>query len=444
VLFRSGTDRVVAVTSDSHVGPLLREQLRDYCPRQYLEQFDEFCAFADTLPKRMAGPDPDEDARTSHLRNALTTGGWDPHQRIRDMDRDGVAGEVIFHGLNTGRQDFMPFNGPFGAFGLPGFDNELVGFGRHIFNQWLADFVSVEPERHAGLAHLPMWDPDAAVAELEWAASAGLKGVNFPRPQTSIPPYNDPVWDRFWSACEDLDMPLTTHAQSGPPTGARPSLGDFECHLFEIMGDTGRQALPRLIFGGVFERHPKLKLIYTEVVDAWWMETLAQLDGLAAFVAKQETLRTTQRVNSDLFAFAKLSMLPSEYCMQNLFIGWSCMAPFEADDAVRNGYASNVLWGSDYPHPEGSWQYPRTDDEVPMTHLHLRDTFAAVAPEHVAAMIGGNAMRVYGFDADKLCAVANRINALTYDELATPLDREPEAFATRAAAFCFRRSGPFT
>jgi predicted TIM-barrel fold metal-dependent hydrolase len=436
-------DRVVAVTSDSHVGPLLREQLRDYCPKKYLEAFDEFVAFAESLPLRTMGPDPTEDPRRSHLRNALTTGGWDVHQRIRDMNRDGIAGEVVFHGLNTGRQDFMPFNGPFGAFGLPGYDPELVGAGRRMFNRWLADFVSVEPERHAGLAHVPIWDPAASVEELEWAAEAGLRGVNFPRPQANVPPYNDPVWDPFWSACEALDMPLTTHAQSGPPATTQPAPGDFEVNLFEIMGDIGRQALPRLIFGGVFERHPKLKLVYTEVIDRWWSSTLARMDSAAEFFARQRTLLPSQQVNTGPHGWAQLSKLPSEYCMENVFIGWTCLAPFEARDAVDGGYETQVLWGSDYPHPEGSWQYPRTDDEVPMTHLHLRDTFAAIPSESAAAMIGANAIRVYGFDEQKLHAVANRINSVTFGELSTPLTDEPESFATRSAAFCFRRNGSF-
>ena len=435
------SDRVIAVTADSHVGPLLAEQLRDYCPKQYLRQFDEFVTFMAGLPPRMAGPDPDEDPRRSHLRNALTTGGWDVHQRLRDMDRDGVAAEVVFHGLNTGRQDLMPFNGPFGAYAMGG-DNELAGVGRRIYNRWLADFVSVEPERHAGLAHLPMWDPEAAVAELEWAAGAGLRGVNFPRPQPVIPTYNDPVWERFWSACEAFDMPLTSHAQGGaPPTLAQP--GDFEVYTLEIMGDAGRRALHQLVFGGVFERHPRLKLVYTEVLDRWWVDTMAQMDDMARWTTGIQRLRPTQQVTAGPHGLAKLPRLPSEYCHDNVFIGWTCLAPFEAEDAVRNGYDSNVLWGSDYPHPEGSWQYPRTDDEVPITHLHLRDTFAGIPADRAAAMIGGNAIRVYGLDTEKLRGVAERINSLTFTELATPLEGEPEDVLTRSAHFCFRRSGAF-
>ena len=54
-------------------------------------------------------------------------------------------------------------------------DFELAGVGRHIYNEWLADFCSVQPERHVGLAHLPMWDIDAAVKEATWAREHGLR-----------------------------------------------------------------------------------------------------------------------------------------------------------------------------------------------------------------------------------------------------------------------------
>src|SRR5271155_1375847 len=116
----AATDRVVAVTCDSHVGPQLREQLRDYCPKKYITEFDDFVKWADAQPALMPAPAPDEDPRLSVHRNVLTTGGWDPHQRIRDMNRDGVAGEIVFHGLNAGRADLMPFNTFLGAFGASG------------------------------------------------------------------------------------------------------------------------------------------------------------------------------------------------------------------------------------------------------------------------------------------------------------------------------------
>ena len=73
-----------------------------------------------------------------------------------------------------------------------------------IYNRWLADFVSQAPHRHIGLAQLPMWDLEAAVAEVEWAHEAGLRGVNFPAMREGeLPEYNKRVWEPLWSVCEE-------------------------------------------------------------------------------------------------------------------------------------------------------------------------------------------------------------------------------------------------
>jgi predicted TIM-barrel fold metal-dependent hydrolase len=422
----------------------LEEQLRDYCPQKYLSDFDDFVAgVRRTMPKEPELPDLETQP---HLRNVLSTGGWDMQQRLRELDRDGIAGEVIFHGLTSiGRFDPMPFNDFMAAYGAAGYSNELVGVGRHMYNQWLAETLSVEPERHAGMAYLPMWDPEACVAEVEWAASVGLKGVFFPRPQAAILPYNDAAWDRFWSACEHHQMPLTTHSQhEAPGTGpARP--GDHMIGLLDILGPTARRSLHYLIFGGVFDRHPGLKLVFTEQNDNWWMNTLNLMDSVARYSARELTLPPSLQIyEGPPYGMVKLGRLPSEYCLENVFIGWTCLAPFEAVDAVKNGYASQVMWGSDYPHPEGSWQMPRHPDEVPLTHLHLRDTFSSVSADDAARMVGGNAIQLYGFDAERLQAVANRINSLTFEELTTPLPDGPEDFLSRGgvAKICFRRNGP--
>jgi hypothetical protein len=170
---------------------------------------------------------------------------------------------------------------------------------------------------------------------------------------------------------------------------------------------------------------------------------MQQMDSLARYGERELDLPPeAQMYEGPPYGFVRLSRLPSEYCMDNVFIGWTCLAPFEAEDAVAEGYASQVMWGSDYPHPEGSWQLLRHPDEVPITHLHLRDTFAGIGRRDASAMLGGNAIRVYGFDPDRLQAIANGINSLTFDELAHPLPDEPEDFVTRGAKICFRRRGP--
>ena len=91
-------------------------------------------------------------------------------------------------------------------------DRDLAGVGMKIYNRWLADFVSQAPHRHIGLAYLPMWDVEAAVAEVESGPRRGLRGVNFPAMRDGeLPEYNRSLWEPLWSVCEELRMPLVTH-----------------------------------------------------------------------------------------------------------------------------------------------------------------------------------------------------------------------------------------
>ena len=411
----------VIVSSDTHIGPRLVEDLRPYCPRQYLDAFDDFAANVAAqrveVYARAAGRE-----QAAQTPNRHTAGHYDMAARLADLDRDGVAGEIIFHGSQN--EEPVPF-GTFVAFLGPATDDlELVGAGRRIYNRWLSDAVSVQPERHVGLAQLPMWDVDRAVEEVEWARAAGLRGINFPAPSSALLPYNDPSWEPFWSACAAAELPLTTHAGAGDPASwsGRESMVLMS---IESGGWFSRRALHQLIFGGVFERHPRLQLVLTEQPGDWWRYTLRELDS--AYLAHRAVLGD------------QVPRTPSEYCMDNVSIGASFLARFEAEDAVDADYTSRVLWGSDYPHMEGTWQYPLDDDEPSVTKVALRNTFSGVPAPEVEAMVGGNAMRVYGLDPVALGAVAARIQAPTLTELTTPVDVVPE----RASAFAFRQFGPW-
>jgi predicted TIM-barrel fold metal-dependent hydrolase len=303
-------------------------------------------------------------------------------------------------------------------------DRALVAAGRRIYNRWLADFVSVSPERHAGLAQLPMWDVDAAIRELEWAADAGLRGVNFPAPSGDLTPYNDPSWDDFFAASAAFQMPLTTHAGAGDP--AQWSGREvFALMTLESGGWFSRRALHQLVFGGVFERHPDLRLVLTEQPGDWWSYTLRELDSV--WLAHRAALGD------------QVPRPPSEYCAAQVFIGSSFLAHFEAVDAVAHGYVDNVMWGSDYPHAEGTWQQPEAGDTESVGVLSMRSAFAGLDAMSVCKMAGENAMRVYGLDATALRAVAARIGAPTVDQLTTPIDAVPAS----VSPFAFRTFGPW-
>lgn len=424
---------LVIVSTDTHIGPRLREDLRSYCPQKYLQAFDEF---ADNAEAAMAAfraayrgsvKDADEyHGKQTLLRNLNTAGHHDMHARLRDLDADGVAAEVIFHGSMN--DEPMPFQAPVPGFG-PQPDLELVAAGIRMYNRWLADVCSIEPARHVGLAHLPMWDVDAAVAEAEFAGQLGLRSVNFPAdsgpgehlvvPTRGRHTYNDPAWEPLWAVCEDLDLVLTCHGGAGELTSGP---GSMLLHPVEAATLT-RRAMYRLVLGGVFERHPKLTLVLTEVPGHWWTYVMSELDTISMTLPGTDHLRRK----------------PSEYCAEHVFLGASFQSPIEAHHAVLEGWDSRVMWGSDYPHTEGTWQYREDPTEYPMTWLSLRFAYADLPPERIPAMVGGNAIRVYGFDGAELLKIARRIAAPTLRELTRPLESPPE----RGGMFAFRHVGPF-
>jgi predicted TIM-barrel fold metal-dependent hydrolase len=123
----------------------------------------------------------------------------------------------------------------------------------------------------------------------------------------------------------------------------------------------------------------------------------------------------------------RVPRLPSEYAKEQVFIGASFHSRFEAEDAIENGYVDRVIWGSDYPHFEGTYQYDAVGPHgEPMNWAALRFNYAGMAYEDVRAFLGGNAMNAYDLDHAALQKVADRINAPTYQDLNTdPVTEKP-------------------
>jgi len=409
----------VIVTSDSHIGPPL-ELLRPYCPRKHLEAFDLFAAKTDAAGLRFG------EFRTGYpewMWNLQTQGHHDAAARLADMDADGVSAEVIFHGSQNGAP--IPFRE--GSFGQQaGQDLTLAEVGNQIYNRWLSDFVSHEPARHVGLAYLPMWDVEAAVECAREVRDLGLRGINFPAMQASLLEYNDPRWDPFWSVCEEYELPLCTHSGSASPAGNAKGPGHELIRVLDSTGWYSRRAIHWMALGGVFERHPRLRLVMVEQPGNWWPAQMLEMDSLC-------------RGNPDSVELPT-SRLPSDYCRECVFMGASFMSRMEAGLAIAGGYSSNVIWGSDYPHMEGTYQFPRKGDEEPMTHLALRNTFHGLPPDEVQAMIGGNGIRVFGLDEQALRDVAERIGAPSLAEIDEPLETVP----AKGGRLAFRTDGPWS
>lgn len=428
----SGSEPIVLVSCDGHVGPTLA-QMREYCPTALIDEYDAFTLdmgprfdiWADTRERLAELADRDQAAAIEHEidRNLQTAGHYDMDARRADMDADGIAANVIYHSSQNGQP--IPFIVGGSLFFNPtGGDLNQAAAGTHIYNQWLADACASAPERHVGVAHLPAWDVAACIAEVEWAAEAGLRAVNLPSPRPGIPVYDNPAWEPFWAACQAHDITLNTHV--GGAGGEIEMTGRHSHALLfiERSGWLSRRGLPRMLFSGVFERYPNLRYALTEQNGEWWTATMREYDS--TYVTHRWQIKD------------QMPKLPSEYCATNVFIGGSYLAPFEAKMAVDEGYWPNVMWGADYPHAEGTYQYP-VEGEPNMTHTALRYTFNEIAPEYTSVMLSDNAIRCYGLDAAALRPIAERINAPTLDELATPPDSIPELTASMA----FRTIGPF-
>ena len=382
-------ERYLVISSDCHAG-LPPERYRDFLDPQYREAFDAALPIqleeTRKAAKKFLVDEVNAQWRRGHEK--ALTGAWDHEQRIQVMDDDGIAGEVIFPDGITEMN--MP---PFGAgLSLPtdGVVPELQWAGARAHNRWLAEFCQMAPERRAGVALAPIcWDPSEAVKEIAWAKAHGLLGILIPSRWGKCDPYHHPKYEPIWSVCEELGMVVHLHSGAAPMEDYGEHLGMMGIYVTEVIWWSVRP-LWFLIWGGVFERHPALKLAITESTAVWVPETLALMDQRYSethFSAKLGDYRS------------HLSRKPSEYFRRNVFVGASCMARREVELRREIGL-KNILWGSDYPHPEGTW---------PTTRRHLVETFRGVPEEELGLMLGGNAAGVYGFDVEKLSPLVARI-----------------------------------
>lgn len=401
------------VSSDAHAGPSLESELRPYCPPRHLEDFD---AYARGYRERIASMpnlmiDQCKPPAVEAFEALLECEGLhDPHAFVSDMDAEGIAAQVIFAG--GGNPEPLPWTDFFNA-GEPTTDPTLRALGGHIWNEWLADFVSVAPERLVGVMQIPMSDIEASMAEVKWGKEHGLKAINFPGPRAHFPSYNDPAYDPFWSVVGEVELPLVCHVAGGerPHIGGPGELLIFQSEVQWF----SRRGFAQMAFGGVFDRHPKLQLGFVEQRAAWVPHHLRELDSILLDPRRDFVSKPDRR--------------PSEYWNQNCFVGCSFMAHYEAEMRHEIGL-DTLLWGSDYPHVEGTWR---------RTGLALRKTFSGIPEDDARAILGFNGVRTYHLDQHVLEAVADRIGP-SPAELSRPLG--PEEYPAHLG-LAFREFGPF-
>jgi predicted TIM-barrel fold metal-dependent hydrolase len=362
--------------------------------------------------RRQAGMGVDTEAAAGWLANyssdwvfASDAGG----RRLAVLEDQGIHAEVTYPGpVLTGGLSPAMYLGGHTTKGL-----EVVWPALHAYNRWLAEFCAAAPGRRAGVIPLDLHDMDRAVEEIAWARASGLfGGIMLPAMSVrgGLPGYADEYYEPLWSACEDNGMVVNLHTgASGTATDAKQLYdakhGGF-LGLYEVFVFT-RRPLWFMIFGGVFDGHPGLKVAVTENGVQW----------LPSLIRDMESFFDTHG-GAPLRSY--LELRPSEYFDRHVFLGGSLMKRYEAEMRGEIGI-DRLMWGADYPHLEGA---------APVHRLILRQVFGGMPEEDIRRMLGLNAIGVYGFDGDLLEEVAGRVGP-TVEDLSTTvrMDEIPETFS---------------
>jgi len=386
-------DSYLIISSDCHAGAQTLDY-RPYVDPEYRERFDEDVVRQQTMMAEMRermGLTENEFVKEWYEENEEgLRGGWDAEQRDKELNGDGVVGEIMFPGPDaSGRGGTSaPFSVGFGVSGAS--DPNLTMAGSKAHNRWLADVVSLSPDRRRGLAVIPMHDIDGAVAEIRRSYDSGLRGVMVPPLQE--PGYNDRRYDPVWTVCEELDMPVHTHTGPAP----RDHYGaNMELAMIETIWWVHRPVWFMLI-SGVFERFPGLKAAVAEG-GCWWAADLLWKWDTA--VGQEHATKKISKVAPNL------TMLPSAYFDRNVKIGASNLRRREIPRRYEIG-VDNIMWGNDFPHSEGTW---------PHTKEWLRDALFDVPIDETRKMLGLNAAEFYNFDVEKLRPLANEIGPTPED-----------------------------
>lgn len=266
----------------------------------------------------------------------------EPALRLGDQDRDGVQAEVLYGVLgSSGRLN----------------DGEAAIEMLRIYNDWLHSFCQQAPDRLIGLANVPSHDMEAAVTEIKRAAARGVRGVDVANRPDMIPLYDD-FYEPLWRAAEETGLPVHFHTIGGrSPDFAKmtPKIARraFATHITSFQMHMSYM-LMQLLYSGALERYPNLKVVIGEAGLGWIPYVLQHID----------------MEWEDQFKDLELKMKPSDYWRRQ------CFATYQTDPIgiklLDELGEDNVMWGNDYPHPDGIWPDSREFIDRELGHLPVQ------------------------------------------------------------------------
>ncbi len=291
----------------------------------------------------------------------LPTGLYDLDVRMEHMIAEGIDQEICFPQTVLGFL-FHP-------------DLEIREHIYRIYNEYVSHRSRLKGNRFHGVGVCSnWWDPSKVQGAVRQIADLGLKTLMVPISagkglDGKDMSYGGPEMDIFWQAVAEVGLPVNFHIGENIKPETRGAMGSLMLqHLAPF-----RKPLGQMIFGGVFDRHPGLKVVFSEGGISWVPTALQDA----------EMIYDTH----DSFLNPKPLHRPSQYWHQN------CYATFQTDmlglKLIDNVGADRAMWASDYPHTESTFGY---------NYSAMQQVIDAVSPEAARQILGGTARALYKLD----------------------------------------------
>ena len=374
---------VPIISADSHVTEPpgtyvdhIDPKWKDRAPRmKYVEKLGD-AFFVDGVERPIpmglvaAAGKPPEEIRVSGVRfEDMHRGGWDPQARLAEQDRDGVAAELIYPTVGMVLCNHKDF------------DYKKACF--EAYNRWLVAYCEAHPQRLLGCGQVSMRSPEDGVAELEAVRKLGLRGVMMPG-NPAVEDYDSRIYDPFWEKAVELGIPLSFHILTDRSYAFRHAPRGPLMNGFLSIVRGCQDVMGMLVLGGVFERHPDLRVVCVEADAGWAPHYMYRMD------------HAYKRHRYWLPAGQKLSRLPSEYFAENVYVTFQDdWVAFQVADLMN---WRRLLWANDFPHSDSTW---------PWSQEMLAEHTQHLTAEQKRGILCDNVASLYGIDLEPLAAAAH-------------------------------------
>lgn len=310
-----------------------------------------------------AGRKPEDIAKPAFW-ETLNPAGYEPKARLAIQDAEGVDAEVIFPSV--------------GMILCRVKDIDYRKACNDAYNRWLQGFCETDPDRLLGLATVTLRSVEEGIGELREAKAMGFRGVMFPG-NPNVEDYDHRCYDPIWEACVDLGLPvhfhiLTSDADDLSTVIVRKTRGPKIGQFMSIIRGV-QDIMLMLVFSGVFERHPRLKVVCAEADAGWVPHFMYRMDHA------YERHRFWLEVGT-------LTKPPSEYFAENIYVTFQ--DDYVATHMTDLSPTNRLMWASDFPHNDGTF---------PHTQQVIKKLTEGMSDEDRIRITGGNVRELYGLSA---------------------------------------------